>query len=99
MTNTNGLETKTLILNPLARTHYIGESQWKQEKIDYDQLINHVLTINTTLSLRSPQEEYTIISNFIQNIYDSPIYFGENHTFSDLEVMEMEGPYGRNFVS
>ena len=64
MTITNGLETKRLSLYPPAIPHLdIGKSQWKSNKTDFDQPINLVLTIDTALALRCPQED-TIISNF-----------------------------------
>ena len=50
-----------------------------------------VLTINIVLALRSPQQD-TIISNFIQNIYDTPTYFGENHAIYDLEIVGTKEP-------
>ena len=98
MTITNGLETMTLSLYPLSRPHSdIENTPWWFNANDFDHPINPILTINTSLELKTPQEDKTI-SSFIQNLYDSSISFGEYHAIYYLEIIGKKGTLWKTFV-
>lgn len=75
MTITHGSYKKKLVLYPPAKpSSDIEDPLWVREEGD-DPILT-ILTIDTTISLKEPEEDI-MFSYFLQNIYNSPFLLGD----------------------
>jgi hypothetical protein len=77
MTIANGPSKKNLTLYPLAQPPLATKKHtWGDEEDYMDQAIQHIISIDMSLSLRPP-EEGVVMSNFLQNMYSIPFLLGD----------------------
>ena len=77
MTITNGPSKNKLPIydttKPLMDTE---EPIWREKEDNVYQIIEPILTIDMSLSLKPPKEDM-VMSNFLQNLYSNPFVLGD----------------------